>query len=334
MTYVFPEQARTCDWIAELPVVYFTDWTINSWKRIWKQIEKNGGVDIIHNHFIGGWQALNMRLALPSKSHFVWHFHNHLTYKHGIKGKIKNYVNWWIYHNGWKIGVSDSVSDSVRAITSKNVTTIYNAIDFSRLDIVGKDDYVNRENGTINCMIMGNHFERKGVDIAAKAVEYLNKSGQKAMLYVSANLKVQDNLYSYLHDRLGSNQFESFLRLIPARDDIATYYQKIDVFLSPSREEGWTWAIDEAIYCGDMIVTSNIPGQNENKVPGFHWIDNPNEKDVSKDLANQILNLYQLPKDEKRKIQLKAIEYMKKNYSMEKWTKNVIDVYNKALEQK
>ena len=57
------------------------------------------------------------------------------------------------------------------------IRPIYNALDFNRLAEVGEDRYIDDAPGTIRCMIMGNHYERKGVDLAAKAIQMLNRGG-------------------------------------------------------------------------------------------------------------------------------------------------------------
>ena len=127
---------------------------------------------------------------------------------------------------------------------------------------------------------------------------------------------------------LGTDNFDSYIKPIPARNDIATYYKKIDVFLSPSREEGWTWAIDEAAYCGCQVIASKIPGQDENTVPGFVWCGNPNKGDITQEMADKILYLAKLPKQEKEKNTKVARDYMMKEFSMDKWVENILAVYN------
>ena len=103
---------------------------------------------------------------------------------------------------------------------------------------------------------------------------------------------------------------------------------KIDIFLSPSREEGWTGAIDEAAYCGCQVIASKIPGQDENQVPGFYWVGNPNESDISNEMAKKIMDIYRLPESVKRDNIARAKEYMVKNFSMDQWVENILKVYN------
>ena len=102
----------------------------------------------------------------------------------------------------------------------------------------------------------------------------------------------------------------------------------MDIFLSPSREEGWTWAIDEAAYCGCQVIASKIPGQDENDVPGFCWVGNPNTQDISEEISQKILSLYQLSEEQKKANLDKARAYMTKEFSREKWREKILDAYN------
>lgn len=145
--------------------------------------------------------------------------------------------------------------------------------------------------------------------------------GHPAVLYVVLNDSVVPALRDFLRQCLGTNDFDSYNKTIPVRNE------KIDVFLSPSREEGWTWSIDEAAYYGYQVIASQIPGQDENIVSVFLWCGNPNKKDITKEIANQILYLLQMPKSEKERQIKVARDYMRKEFSMDKWVENILAVY-------
>lgn len=118
------------------------------------------------------------------------------------------------------------MADSMRFYSPDHVTTVYNAMDFNRLSWIGEDHYIDTSSKAIRCMIMGNHYERKGVDIAAKAVQMLNGGGTPTVLYIALNDSVVPALRDFLHQHLGTDDFDSYIKPIPARNDIATYYKK------------------------------------------------------------------------------------------------------------
>lgn len=327
--YLFPMAAEKQYWIKEIGHSYFTDWSEKSLKNVWKEINNDKPVNIVHFHFIDGLTGIRCRNAFSGKCHFVWHLHNHISSR-GKMALVKDILKKWMYRNSFKIGVSDSVSDSVKRISPKNVRTVYNAMDFARLDVTGEESCISKKAGVIRCMIMGNHFERKGVDMAAKAVQMLTMGGEKAELYIVADSYFNQQIESFLNQHVGKG-WQSFAKIIPTRNDIGTYYKKMDFFLSPSREEGWTWAIEEAAYCGCQVVVSSIPGQDENKVPGFYWVGNPNHKDISTEIADVIKKVYKLPEKDKKERMEKANAYMKKQFSMDKWVENLLAVYDESI---
>lgn len=211
--------------------------------------------------------------------------------------------------------------------------TVYNAMDFTRLDVTGEESCISKESGVIRCMIMGNHFERKGVDMAAKAVKMLTMGGVKTELYIVADLFFNLRIENFLNQHVGQD-WQKYAKIIPTRNDIGTYYKKMDFFLSPSREEGWTWAIEEAAYCGCQVIVSSIPGQDENKVPGFYWVGNPNHTDISAEIADTVKKAYKLSEKDKMERTEKSVAYMKQQFSMDKWVENVVRVYGEAMSSK
>ena len=174
--YLFPEAAAKQYWIKEINRSYFTDWSLSSLKEVWKKINKDAPVDIVHFHFVGRKNGLLCRMAFTGSCRFLWHVHNH-DISRGRLAPVKDILKKWMYRDSFKIGVSDSVSDSVRVLSPRNVQTLYNAIDFERLSDVGEEHFIDKAPGVIRCMIMGNHFERKGNDIAAKAIRKIISGG-------------------------------------------------------------------------------------------------------------------------------------------------------------
>lgn len=295
--YLLPEEAKDRDWISRLSVVHYTDWTYGSLRKVWKKINAANNIDVVHFHFISGWNALHCRMAFRGSARLIWHLHMHIVPPSGKLAVLKKAFYHIVYSNSYKIGVSKSVADEIKIYSDSNICVIHNALDFKRLMQYEKENYIREKAaGKINCMVMGNHYERKGVDVAFLSVYNLWQQGYDIMLYIAMNDIFVPKAERFLKSLLLLNHVDitQFVKFIPARNDIATYYKKIDVFLSPSRSDTWTWAIDEAAYCGCMVIASNVPGQNENNVPGFEWIGNPNIEDVSKDMADKILFLHAL----------------------------------------
>jgi glycosyltransferase involved in cell wall biosynthesis len=281
--YLFPVQARNNDWIKDLGPTYFTDWSKSSLNFFWGGLKAEYPVDVVHFHFINGVIGYRCKLVFGSKCNYMWHFHNHAVVSTGKLAFLKNAIKSWIYGNSYKIGVSESVSESVRKLSSKNVYTLYNAIDFNRLEKVGEESGISKDSETIKCMMMGSHFVRKGVDLAAKAVSQIYHDEIKIELYISVNDDLRNALIDYLNDILGTKNWNPYIKLLHPRNDIASFYNKMDIFLSPSREEGFTYSVAEAAYCGCQVILSKCPGQDEylkHNIPSFYWVDDPKNTDI------------------------------------------------------
>lgn len=79
-------------------------------------------------------------------------------------------------------------------------------------------------------------FERKGVDIAYKAINNLINEGYQINLYIVCSIN-EDTCKDKLKKTAGTKTLPNWVCFLPPRQDIATYYRAIDIFTSPSREE-------------------------------------------------------------------------------------------------
>lgn len=61
--YILPEDAKGCTWISELTKVYYTDWSFQSLRKVWNELNKEFQVDIVHFHFVGRKDALRCKLV-------------------------------------------------------------------------------------------------------------------------------------------------------------------------------------------------------------------------------------------------------------------------------
>lgn len=290
-------------------------------------------IDIVHFHFINSVIGYRCKSIFGNQCNYIWHFHNHAVISKGRMAFLKNIVKTWIYRNSVKIGVSESVSESIRKISSGNVYTLYNAIDFKRLDQKGNEPDISNNPDTIRCMIMGSHFIRKGVDLAAKAVARLYHDGVKIELYISVNDDLRSALIDYLNNMLAPDNWNPYIKLLHPRNDIASFYSKMNIFLSPSREEGFTYSVAEAAYCGCQVILSKCPGQNDylkHKIPSFYWVNDPNKNDIISALSQQILQISQLPESVKKRDADNSRVYLQSTFVMDKWVRSMLSLYDKV----
>ena len=329
--FAFPEAASAQRWVKNFINVGFFAMNSGSMLSLLNKAIYECQCGIVHAHFFGRQGAWYLTRGIGKSVKVVWHFHNHVNQRRGLGRIPDQIITQLAYGTGSAIGVSEAVSDSVRSIIKMRCTTIYNGLQTDRLDDFGEQNAIPRSSDKIRCLIMANHYERKGVDLAVQAVQKLNDEGHPAVLYACCDNGnemtewVQQTLCKRgCHFNIGN------VIPVPTRNDIAAYYAATDVFLSPSREEGFTWAVDEAAYCGVPVVLTRCSGQGENTVPGFLWVSDPNvvsDSKVVSELAASITVAASISQSKRREFQNVAREYIRTHFSLSNWSQNVCDYF-------
>ena len=241
--------------------------------------------------------------------------------------KIKQMVRWVIYYGMVIVGVSDPVTDDLKKYFLKaDCVSIPNAIDFQMLDKCSEnrplpEDFTDRDRFCI--LIHGSDFFRKAVDLAARAVQELGKETQYGLsLYVTSH----DVKYaqSVLRDLCGN---DPCIHVLAPVENIKSLYDRVDLFISPSRLEAFGYAVVEAAYSGCQVAASDIPGQNTMKsVPGILWF----EKDDIQGLKNAILMAMEVCRSrEAVRIKEKQRDYVTREFRVETWVDRNIALYDR-----
>lgn len=163
------------------------------------------------------------------------------------------------------IAISDSVSQDIISAGADNnkVTTIYNAINLVRFRDTGKKKVFDK-----NEVIIGNvaRFvpEKKGQDILIEAIKLLKKDYPGIRCYFAgdydaAHAEVYKKIVKNVR-RLGLQENITFLGNV---SNIPDFLKKIDIFVLPSRFEGFGISLIEAMAMGKPVVASNLDGPAE-----------------------------------------------------------------------
>ena len=310
MIYSFPEKAQDIDWIVELKKtrkIYFHSRSVFGNLKYFEKIVKENAIDRIYSHFcIPRTQFVLKLISKLEKIVLVQHYHNHYQMPNNFAKKM---LLEYIFNGDLNIGCSESVAKS---IPYKNVVAIPNAINFDRLE---KYESVKlAENKQVVILMFGFDYERKGVDIAIKALEEIAEK-YNIVLAISIAVKLEQ-LKQKIMDEFG--EIPKFVKFLKPRDDIATYYRASDIFLSAAREEGLCYSNIEAVYCRVKCVFSNLEEQP---------LDIPNvisfESENVNDLQNKIIEILEKNElnDEIKKNERQ--EYVKEKYDIDNWTDEV-----------
>lgn len=329
-TYLFPDVARGCSWVLDLIArgkrVYFIDRSFFSKKVKWNNLQqlqtilKTEDIHIIHTHFV----ACNYTLFLLKKVfarnvYIIGHFHS--QYFFSSKNWVKK-IKVQITNSSFDliIGVSKSVADGViqNGINKTKVCYVPNGINFNRLDTFDEIKFTEDESKVI--LMFGRPYHTKGVDVAIEAVSKLICDGKDVKLVVSYTGSLDEIRAEILAD---FKTIPSWLILVSPRNDVATYYNAADIFLSASREEGFSYSLVEAAYCKPMLVSSNIPAPVALNIPAVALFESENAMQLS-EVLNNMINIKSV-----EKLRLKDLQqhYVASQFDLDSWASNVIAYY-------
>ncbi len=210
------------------------------------------------------YHSLDRKLGLKLKKEYHDKFKN-IAYRQNIT-KSAPLIGPLIYNRyfDYQIACSEGVAESLTrsGIRKKKVKVIHNGIEFPANinDIQGREI---REKYSLNDKIVLGlstwfHKERKGFDILFKAFSKLDD--KFVLLIIGIPGEQQNEVREYASAfGIGSDKI-----IMPGYvDDIWKYYKAMDIFLLPSRSEGFSLALLEAGISSIPLVASNIPGNDE-----------------------------------------------------------------------
>lgn len=314
--FVFPEEAKAFSWIslleqydAKIYYVAYKPYSLNNIMSL-RKVFKTEHINLVYSHMCG-WD-FTVRLANPFIP-VIWHMRMYVNANTRLK-RLKNWVKFKILGFGrtYHIASSKPVADVINSFNPKHrCAAIHNSLDFSRLH---KTAYKSRIGKPAKVLLFGWAPYVKGLDVALDACEIINTESTSIQLHVSA----QNETYRYLNERY-FGKMPSWLVLLKPTDDVASLYNSVDVMLSASRSEGFSFSLAEAIYSGLPVIYSDIPGTNwandfENTFP-FKSTDAQDLIQAMKTCTNSVFTETSRTNNQR---------LMEEHYSINVWTEKVI----------
>lgn len=337
MLYVFPKRAGDMPWAQnmrrEKPNVFLIEQNgFFAYARQIRKLLRENDVSILHAHFIHYKEKLAALWAAKTCGHrvdTVLHLHNHLAIPKSPLRALPQRL--YLPFVSRFVCCSRSVAQHLIAdgVSPSRVSIAENAIAFERLDAfeplskealgIPSEDRV--------ALMFGFNYLRKGVDLAVEAVRALREAGEAVTLAIVLSSR-QEEVESAILRQLQAQELPGWIKLLPARSDVAAYYHLADVFLSPSREEGFCYALIEASYCGVQVLASAIDAQKDLALPPEAFVP---PEDVAA-LSNAVLRELCAPHTPERE---RALEAAKRrvvdSYALSAWSESVLEVYSEIL---
>lgn len=299
---------------------------INSLDKIIKQYQ----INLIHSHFGYLHKVLvkyGKRLGIKVL------FHDHMDYSLE-SGQGKQYFRQILKSLVYRlkgIGVISVMQKKSRVyfLCGKKLNWyIPNGISFKRnieksltRDEVRSNLHLNDEDKL--CLLLGYDILGKGVDVAIKAVQQLQKKDSTVILgIVGFTGNPSAGSLKKIEEKTGINPQKEWIKFIDSTEDMFALHRAADVYLSASRKDAFSYGILEAISQNVPVVVSDISGTSWSwKYTKCSKFKNGNINECAVALEKAL---------ETRFDQSNAEEVIKQ-YNIITWCKKIVQVYESIL---
>ncbi len=338
MFYVFPRRSGSVVWTQNMMkekenvLLIKNDGFIAYMLQVRRLLIENN-ITVLHEHFIHYQQKFAALIACLICGHrvkTVLHLHNHIELPSSPLRRLPHLLQFSSVSRF--VCCSKSVADHLIAdrVSPDRVAIAENAIAFNRLDAFDPDmrQSLHLNDSTKVALMFGYNFEVKGVDLALEAMRLLReRTGMDAVLAVVLSSR-RDDVQAKICAQLGVKTLPEWVRLFPPREEVGSYYRMADVFLSPSRQEGFCYALVEAAYCLTPVLASAIDAQKDLALPQDAFF--PSQDSVA--LSNAIEKVFSEPASSKRIDMLTAAKKrVVETYSLACWAETVAGVYEEIV---
>ncbi len=323
----------------------------NKSKKLFRYLDrliKRKNIDLISSQHLYSWGALGPGYSLATNLASIHHkIPNILTIHTDLSDDPENINNIPIKHLFWNkiIAVSKNSAEKVHSlgVPIKKIVDIYPGVDLEKFrPDLGKKwlrSRIDVKETDILVLFAGRITDAKGVPELLKAFSVVVRENKNVKLLLAAGrapyLGTEEEF-----QQLIQNTYEK-AKILGIRDNIIIQpfrleempfvYNGADIFVLPSRREGFGLVYVEAMACGLPVIgtsTGGVPEIITNEKDGF--LVPPED---ATELAKKIEFLV---KNEKRRKQMGSagIEKVKQNFDLDKKIEKLIGVYSSTLKKK
>lgn len=223
------------------------------------------------------------------------------------------------------VAISDSVKKDIEAYGAapRKTVTVYNAINVSKFSTDGRKTFDEKH------IVIGNVArikpEEKGQDILIAAVARIKEKNPAIRCYFAgAAGEGQQEALSKLKEQAKRLHVEENIIFLGNVEDIASFLHTLDLFVLPSRSEGFGIALVEAMASGVPCIASNLNGPAEIMGDETYGLLFPCEdaEALAKKLAYAIDNYGECLKKAE-----KAAVHVRQTYGIDDMCKKLLQIY-------
>lgn len=299
---------------------------VGSKKRIRTMIDiysycKSNNIDVVHCNAFNTPELLILTKILSKNTKIVYTIHD--VNQYSTLGKIRVMYRNWLCDS--IIAISQSVYDDIvfYGADSKKTHIVYNAINMEHFQPM--EHKVKHSPFTIG-NVARIDVSKKGQDILMDAITLIIDKYNFRCIFAGAPAKGNQEEFLKLKER-AKNDFKNFgcdVNFIGSITDVAGFLEKIDLFVLPSRFEGFGISLVEAMSMGIPCISSDINGPREiigNNERGYLFESGSSEK-----LADRIIyvmNNY----EEAIMVADKARKYVSENFDIKNMCGKLLKIY-------
>lgn len=318
--YAFADGAEGMPWCEEIQKrtkVYFLPTAkariLPKTYRIMKQIYRENRILIAHSHF--ELYDIPTTTMAPEGVKVFWHLHDPINPGKGLHSILWKFQYGVVSKRAKLLAVADYYREAVvkMGFPEAQTSLILNAIDLGRIQ-----DCRTGKPKTWDFLTFGWDFFRKGDDLILQACKRLADEGYHFRLLLNGNEKT----WPVLDDYLGGACPAWLVRGEPV-SDVNQLFASAGVFIQASRRETFSYAVCEAAYAGMPVISSDIAGLEwAHVLPSVTFFDNENAEQLYQIMKRYLDGAVCAEKDV-----MHSQELIRENYSLESWTKRIIEQY-------
>jgi glycosyltransferase involved in cell wall biosynthesis len=289
--------------------------------RLIRYIKQNN-YDIVHVHlFPADIFGAIASLFFKEKPKFIFSEHNIYNRRRSIP--FYKPVDRFVYSRYKKI---ICVSEMVKNELNKYLSETRGKLVVVKNGIIFKEAFLRDSNFNWDLLFVGRLEEAKGVDILLNALKFLKYKKKLNLKTAIVGTGSKREGYEKLCKDFG---LEDSVKFLGVRKDVQSLMQQSRIFVLPSRWEGLPMVILEAMANGIPIITTPVGGIPEVIKDGFNGIlakvEDPEDLALKIKMLLDNSNLQDF-------IAKNAFETVKKEYSIEVYTKKIIEIYKELID--
>lgn len=231
------------------------------------QYIKENGYDCVYSHFSYFYIACILCMINPHLA-VVCHKHTDIGSELTLKRKIRLAIKKrFFYRNMSLIFVSERLRKFELMEGKANSYWLPNALVTTRFQKSKKETFRQELRSNLGIrlndpvvLMFGWHTQVKGVDIALKAFkDLLHQHPNAHLLLVTSSAQGEDGTRKIAREFVDDDTLSKVIFLPPSQE-VEKYHAAADIFLSSSRSEGFPYSILEALYLGELVVSSDLDG--------------------------------------------------------------------------